>query len=239
MTVQHDVPVSPAVTAGIDWASSEHAVAVVDEHGIQRQRRTVPHTKAGIGQLVAMLSRAGVTEVGIERGDGPLVEALIAAPFTVYVIAPNQIRNLHRRCGSAGNKDDHFDAYVLADTLRTDRHRLTPLTPDTPATVSLRMTVRARQDLVPARVAMANQLRAHLANVLPGAIGLFSEIDSAIGLAFLTRFPTQDKVDWLSPRRLETWLRSSPTRRPASSPRAARTWRLSWMSWNLRWRSPA
>lgn len=129
------MPVSPAVTAGIDWASSEHAVAVVDEHGIQRQRRTVPHTKAGIGQLVAMLSRAGVTEVGIERGDGPLVEALIAAPFTVYVIAPNQIRNLRRRCGSAGNKDDHFDAYVLADTLRTDRHRLTPLTPDTPATV--------------------------------------------------------------------------------------------------------
>jgi len=93
MTVQHDVPVSPAVTAGIDWASSEHAVALVDEHGIQRQRRTVPHTKAGIGQLVAMLSRAGVTEVGIERGDGPLVEALIAARFTVYVIAPNQIRS--------------------------------------------------------------------------------------------------------------------------------------------------
>jgi len=86
ITVQHDVPVSPAVTAGIDWASSEHAVAVVDEHGIQRQRRTVAHTKAGIGQLVAMLSRAGVTEVGIERGDGPLVEALIAAPFTVYVM---------------------------------------------------------------------------------------------------------------------------------------------------------
>jgi len=82
MTVQHNVPVSPAVTAGIDWASSEHAVALVDEHGIQRQRRTVPHTKAGIGQLVAMLSRAGVTEVGIERGDGPLVEALIAARFT-------------------------------------------------------------------------------------------------------------------------------------------------------------
>jgi len=211
MTVQHDVPVSPAVTAGIDWASSEHAVAVVDEHGIQRQRRTVAHTKAGIGQLVAMLSRAGVTEVGIERGDGPLVEALIAAPFTVYV--------MRTHC--------------------TYRHRLTPLTPDTPATISLRMTVRARQDLVVARVAMANQLRAHLANVLPGAIGLFSEIDSAIGLAFLTRFPTQDKVDWLSPRRLETWLRSSPTRRPASSPRAARTWRLSRMSWNLRWRSPA
>jgi len=165
-----------------------------------------------------MLSRAGVTEVGIERGDGPLVEALIAAPFTVYVIAPNQIRNLRRRCGSAGNKDDHFDAYVLADTLRTDRHRLTP---DTPATVSLRMTVRARQDLVVARVAMANQLRAHLANVLPGAIGLFSEIDSAIGLAFLTGSPPRTRSTG-SPRaasrrgcgrRLRGGLRAVPGRR--------------------------
>jgi transposase len=70
------------------------------------------------------------------------------------------------------------------------------------------MTVRARQDLVHARVAMANQLRAHLQTTLPGAIGLFSDIDSAITLRFLTRFPSQDKADWLSRARLGNWLRS-------------------------------
>jgi transposase len=195
-------------TAGIDWASDEHAVAVVNADGVQHLRATVAHTKSGLNQLVRILARAGVREVGIERGDGPVVDALLAAGFVVFVIAPNQVRNLRRRYGAAGNKDDHFDAYVLADTVRTDRHRLSPLVPDGPATVALRMSVRARQDLVAARVSMANQLRAHLTAALPGAIKLFRDIDSAITLAFLTRFPTQAKVDWLSPTRLQAWLRT-------------------------------
>ena len=124
------------------------------------------------------------------------------------VIAPNRLKNLRSRYGSAGNKDDGFDAYVLADTLRTDRARLRPLTRDSEATLTLRMTVRARQDLVAARVAMGNQLRAHLQTTLPGAIGLFRDIDSPITLRFLTRFPSQDKTDWLSKTRLGNWLRS-------------------------------
>jgi transposase len=207
-----DVDPSPvtggAPTAGIDWASGDHAVAIVDDQGVQLQRATVPHTAAGLARLLTLLGRAGVAEVGIERGDGPMVDAVLGAGFVVFVIPPNQVRNLRRRYGSAGNKDDHFDAYVLADTVRTDRHRLTALVPDSPATVSLRISVRARQDLVAARVAMANQLRAHLDAVLPAVVGLFRDIDSAITLAFLTRFPTQAKIDWLSPIRLRAWLRS-------------------------------
>jgi integrase len=57
-------------------------------------------------------------------------------------------------------------------------------------------------------VAVANQLRAHLRNTFPGAVGLFAEIDSPISLAFLTRFDTQDRADWLSPKRLGAWLSS-------------------------------
>jgi hypothetical protein len=37
---------------------------------------------------------------------------------------------------------------ALADTLRTDRARLRPLTSDSPATVALRRACRARKDLV-------------------------------------------------------------------------------------------
>lgn len=43
---------------------------------------------------------------------------------------------------------------------------------------------------------------------MPAAVGLFAELDSPISLTFLTRFPTQDKVDWLSEKRLAAWLRS-------------------------------
>jgi transposase len=199
---------SRTVTAGIDWASEDHAVAIVDDQGCPVDRFSVTHTATGLRRLTARLARAGVGEVAIERPDGPVVDALLEAELTVFVIDPKQVKNMRGRYGSAGNKDDRFDAYVLADVLRTDHARLRPLTRDSEQTLSLRMTVRARQDLVHARVAMANQLRAHLQTTLPGAIGLFRDIDSAITLRFLARFPSQDKADWLSHTRLGNWLAS-------------------------------
>ena len=195
-------------TAGVDWARDDHVVAIVDDSGQTIERFTVAHTDAGIRELVRQLARAATNEVAIERPDGPVVDALLGAGLTVVVISPNQLKNLRSRYGSAGNKDDRFDAFVLADTLRTDRPRLRPLVPDSPATVTLRATCRARKDLVVHRVALANQLRAHLQRTFPGAVGLFAEIDSTISLRFLARFDCQDRADWLSSKRLAAWLAS-------------------------------
>jgi len=198
-----------AVTGGIDWARDDHALSVVDARGREIHRCTVEHSITGLREMLAVLARTGAGEVAIERPDGPVIDTLLEAGITVVVISPNQVKNLRGRYGSAGNKDDRFDAYVLADTLRTDRARLRPLTPDSAATVSLRRACRARKDLVTHRVGLANQLRAHLRNVLPGAVGLFAEIDSPISLAFLSRFDTQDRADWLTPTRLGKWLASA------------------------------
>jgi transposase len=209
-SARYTLPEEPAtgLTCGIDWARDDHAVSVVDARGRQILRLTVEHNAAGLRQLRDTLSRHGVEEVAIERPDGPMVDALLDAGFTVVVISPNQLKNLRSRYGSAGNKDDRFDAFVLADTLRTDRARLRPLTPDSPATAALRATCRARKDLVTHRVAVANQLREHLKRVFPGAVGLFSDIDSPISLKFLRRFDSQDRADWLSTKRLAAWLAS-------------------------------
>jgi transposase len=204
------LPDAPAngVTSGVDWARDDHAVAVVDSAGRQIKRFTVAHSGTGLRELIIVLAAAGVTEVAIERPDGPVVEALLVAGLTVVVISPNQLKNLRGRYGSAGNKDDRFDAYVLADTLRTDRARLRPLAPDSPATIALRATCRARKDLVGHRAGLTNQLRAHLQRVFPGAVGLFADLDSPISLRFLARFDCQDRADWLSAKRLGAWLRS-------------------------------
>jgi len=196
------------VTGGVDWASEDHAISVVDHDGRQVARKTIDHSAPGLRAMVKFLAQHGVTEVAIERGDGPVVDALIDAGLTVVVISPNRLKNLRSRYGSAGNKDDRFDAFVLADTLRTDRTRLRPLTHDSEATKTLRATVRARRDLVKHRVALANQLRAHLQAALPGAVGLFRDLDSPISLAFLARFDCQERADWLSPKRLRAWLSS-------------------------------
>jgi transposase len=207
-SARNTLPPKPVngLTCGIDWARDDHAVSVVDADGGEVIRCTVTHDAAGLRELLKTLTTAGVGEIAIERPDGPVVETLLEAGFTVVVISPNQVKNLRGRYGSAGNKDDRFDAFVLADTLRTDRTRLHPLLPDTPATIGLRQTCRARKDLVAHRVAVANQLRAHLMLVFPGAVGLFADIDSPISLAFLARFNCQDRADWLSVTRWTAWL---------------------------------
>jgi transposase len=227
------LPATPpgGVTAGVDWASADHVACVVDGAGRVVARFTVEHTADGLRALTRGLARAGAAEVAIERGDGLMVEALLDAGLTIVVISPNQVKNLRSRYGSAGNKDDRFDAFVLADTLRTDRARLRPLIPDAPATITLRGAVRARRDLVGHRVAACNQLRAHLALVFPGAIGLFADLDSPVSLAFLARFDCQDRAGWLSERRMAAWLkgtgycgRTSPAvlhQRLAAAPRGA------------------
>jgi transposase len=196
------------VTGGVDWASEDHAISVVNDRGQEIARRTVDHTVTGLRAMVKFLVNHGVGEVAIERGDGPVVDALLDADLTVVVISPNRLKNLRSRYGSAGNKDDRFDAYVLADTLRTDRTRLRPLTHDSEATKTLRATVRARRELVKHRVALCNQLRAHLQGAFPGAVGLFKDLDSQISLRFLTRFDSQERADWLSMTRLAAWLSS-------------------------------
>jgi Transposase len=196
------------VTGGLDWARDDHAVSVVDTRGREVLRHTVEHTAAGLTELIDVLAGVGCREVAIERPDGPVVEALLAAEMTVVVISPNQVKNLRGRYGSAGNKDDRFDAFVLADTLRTDRARLRALVPDTTPTVALRRACRARRDLIAHRIGAANQLRAHLRAAFPGAVGLFADIDSPISLTFLTRFTIQNQADWLSPTRLGKWLSS-------------------------------
>jgi transposase len=153
-----------------------------------------------------------------------LVAALLAAGLTVVVITSRQVKNLRSRYGSAGAKDDRFDSYVLADTLRTDRARLRPLVADTPATDALRAAVRARRDLVRHRVAACNQLRAHLKEAFPGAVGLFYELDSPVSLAFLDRFGSREAAGPLDEPALAAWLATLANRgkAPAAGQLAAR-----------------
>lgn len=195
--------------AGVDWATDAHAVCVVDGRGRVTDEFDVAHTAEGLEDLCRRVRRAGARRVAIERPDGPVVDALLDAGLEVVVVGSRSVKALRERCGTAGNKSDRSDAYVLADCLRTDGHRWRSLEPDSPATVTLRTHVRARKDLVETRVAVANQLRAHLRVVFPGAVGLFARIDSAIALRFLERFPSAGRAAWLSERRLGAWLRAN------------------------------
>ena len=193
--------------AGVDWATRTHAVCVVDAHGAIRARFQVPNTGKSFTGLCKRLVKLAVAGVAIERPDGPLVEALMDHGLKVVVITPRQVKALRSRYRASGAKSDPADAYVLADVLRTDGHRLAPLTQDSDPTKVLRALTRTRKDLQEARIALCNQLTSQLERCFPGAIGLFAELHTPVAVAFLRRYPTSHAAATLTPARLAAFLR--------------------------------
>jgi transposase len=207
--------------AGVDWAKSEHAVCVIDDNARIVWRSTVKHSAEGLAQLVRDLSKLAPPaeiEIAIERPTGLLVDTLVDAGFVVVPIHPNMLKASRPRYSAAQGKTDLGDAFILADLLRTDRHRLRPLRPLSDETKALRALVRTRDDLVAQRVALANQLRALLDSFWPGAAAIFADVDSPIALAFLDAYPTPLAASRLAEKRLAAFLarHSYCGRRPAA-----------------------
>jgi transposase len=206
---------------GLDWAATAHAVCVIDDRGSIQWQGAVPHSAAGLAELVRRLHGFGPPEalrVAIERPSGVVIDTLVEAGFPVVPIHPNVVKASRPRYSSAGRKDDPGDAFLLADLLRTDGHRFRSLCPLSDETRALRALVRGRDDLVAQRVALANQLRALLERFWPGAAAIFADVDSPIALAFLDRYPTPASAERLGERRLAQFLRrrAYSGRRPAA-----------------------
>jgi transposase len=192
--------------AGIDWASEEHACCVLDGAGRIVEGRRYRHDERGLAALCARLGELTVELVAVERPDGLLIERLLDSGLHVIAVHPNQVAAMRPRFSAAGGKSDSFDAFVLAELARTDRHRFRVIVPDSDATKALRALTRAREDLVEHRVALANTLREQLACFWPGAARIFADVDSPIALAFLKRYPSPADAHGLGEQRLVRFL---------------------------------
>ena len=215
---QHDTPM---FFVGIDWAATEHAVCVLDRDGRKTAAFTIAHTSDGFDRLTARLRKLAPPEktaVAIERPDGRLVDAMLDAGHPVLPVKPNAIKTWRESEVPSGAKSDPGDAHVIADYLRVRFHRLRPAAPLSGRTKALRALARSRGDLVNARIAAANQLAAVLDAHWPGAKAIFAKVESAIALAFLTRYPTAASAASLTEKRLAAFCAQHgySGRRPAS-----------------------
>jgi transposase len=192
--------------AGVDWASENHDVLVADAAGEKLLAATFAHDEQGLRSLCRTLMRLEVELVAIERPDGLLVERLLDAGLRVLALHPNQVAAARDRFRVSGGKSDRFDAFVICELARTDSHRFRVLEPDSDQTKALRALTRGREDLVGARTALSNQLRAELGRFWPGPLGLFSVLHSRISLAFLERYPSPADTRGLGEARLQAFL---------------------------------
>ncbi len=203
---------------GVDWATEAHQVCVLDEKRKVVAERSVEHSGPGINQFLDWLTKLaegdpGRVAVAIEIPRGAVVESLIERAFHVYAINPKQLDRFRDRHTVAGAKDDRRDAFVLGDSLGTDRHCFRRLRVDDPLVVQIRELSRIDEDLRQETNRLANRLREQLHRFFPQVLRLCPAADEPWLWALLDLAPSPEKVARLTPRRIEKLLSEHRIRR--------------------------
>lgn len=95
----------------------------------------------------------------IEIHRGTVVEPLVKQGFAVFSINPKQLDRFRDLYSPTGAKDDRRNAFVLADSLRTDPHCFHAVRLDEPAMIRLRELSRLEDELAQEFSRAANRLR--------------------------------------------------------------------------------
>jgi hypothetical protein len=149
---------------GIDWATTKNDGCLIDTRGRRVLEFEFPNTPEGLHQLCSILSeRAGgdlaSIATAIEIPHGAIVECLVKRGFHVFSINPKQLDRFRDRHCPSGSKNDQLDAFVLADSLRTDIHCFRRIKIPTADIVFLRELTRMDGDLAETRNRVTNRLR--------------------------------------------------------------------------------
>jgi transposase len=137
---------------GIDWGNHTHQVCVVDHQRRVLFERSVKHSGEAIGKLADDLIEradgdASKIAVSIETPHGAIIETLLERGMVAFSINPKQLDRFRDRHTIAGAKDDRRDAYVLAESLKTDTWLFRPIILGSAEIVELREVVRMHEDL--------------------------------------------------------------------------------------------
>ena len=203
---------------GVDWASDQHRVCLLDADGKQVAKRDVTHDGAGLSELCSWLiekskARPGEIAVAIETPHGPVVEALLERGFQVYAINPKQLDRFRDRFSVSGAKDDSRDAHVLAHSLRTDRPAFRRLAIDDPLVIELREWSRMHAELTQERTRLANRVRNQLWRYYPQAFALTDDLAADWFLELWQHVPSPAKAARVTEKTVARILKAHRIRR--------------------------
>jgi transposase len=207
-----------AFLVGVDWGNEAHQICIMDVERKVLEARSVIHAGKAIGDFVdALLARTGGNArqiaVAIETPRGSIVDTLLDRGVRVFVLNPKQLDRFRDRHTVAGAKDDRRDAFVLADSLRTDRSLFRRVKLGDPRVVELRELVRVHEDLTGERTALGNRLRDQVNRYYPQLLALGSVHEEPWLWALLQRAPTPAEGSRLSTAKIGSILKASLIRR--------------------------
>jgi transposase len=184
---------------GIDWGSENHQVCVLDRDGKFVSEKQISHTGSDIAGLCSWfeeLSGGQLEEVhvAIETPHGAVVETLLDRGAIVYAINPKQLDRFRDRFTVAGAKDDRRDAWVLADSLRTDQGCFKRLELESATLIELREWSRMIEDLTQERTRLGNRTRQQLRRYYPQMLELTDDVAAEWFLRLWEKAPTPAKA---------------------------------------------
>lgn len=184
---------------GDDWSSDHHDIEIQDEQGRRLAKRRLAEGVQGLGELHALVAHhaddPAEVMVGIETDRGLWPAALVAAGYQVYAVNPKAAARYRERHSVSGAKSDAGDAAVLADLVRTDRHKHRQVANDSELGEAVKVLTRAHQRLVWSRYRQVQQLTSMLREFYPAALVAFrTDLGDRDGdrdaLAVLDKAPT-------------------------------------------------
>ena len=203
---------------GVDWASAQHRVCLLDAEGKCVAERDVTHGGAELSEMCTWLvektaARPAEIAVAIETPRGPVVEALLERGFKVFAINPRQLDRFRDRFSVAGAKDDSRDAQVLAGSLRTDQHAFRCLSVDDPLVIELREWSRIYDELKQEQNRLTNRMRAQLWRYYPQAGELSDDLAAEWFLDVWQQVPTPARAARVSEKTIARILKNYRIRR--------------------------
>src|SRR5262244_2784711 len=215
---QADQPLPYEWFVGIDWGSQQHQVCVLDRDRRLVGERAVDHDGASLAQLAAWLWTVSAGQpqrvaVAIEVPRGAIVEGLVERGFHVFAINPKQLDRFRDRHSVAGAKDDRRDAFVLADSLRTDQPSFHRLQLDAPQFLRLRELSRAEEALLEDFRCSAYRLQDQLHRFYPQMLQLCSAADAYWLWDLIDLAPTPAHAALLSEEQVQRVLKAHRIRR--------------------------
>jgi hypothetical protein len=211
---RQDQPLPYDWFVGIDWGSKQHQVCVLDRDRHRVGERAIDHDGASLAQLAAWLWTVSAGQpqrvaVAIEVPRGAIVEGLLERGFHLFAINPKQLDRFRDRHSVAGAKDDRRDAFVLADSLRTDQPSFRRLQLDDPQLLRLRELSRAEETLLEDFRRSANRLRDQLHRFYPQMLQLCSAADKPWLWDLIDLAPTPAHAALLSEEQVQRVLSST------------------------------
>jgi transposase len=179
---------------GVDWGDRLHQVYVGDEEGKKVREMKVQESPEGLAEIGRWLDerRAEGIELwaAIEKPAGRIVDFLLDHGVEVYPVNPKSLDRVRDRYRMSGSKSDAFDAYVLAEFLRTDQAHLRVLRPNSEKAQELKMLTRDQHRVVRHKTRLLHQLTHTLKEYYPRPLEAFEDLETEIALDFLQQYPT-------------------------------------------------